>query len=76
MRPLRIMKITPLSDNFDEWIMFYCHILQPYYQDFVKLFDDRKPPSFEDFSEYCYNNTKCYFNHKKRKYECRIYKEY
>lgn len=76
MRPLRITKITTPTDNFRDWVQFYSHVLRPYYQDFIKLFDNNQSPSFEDFLEYCYNNTRCYFNHRKRKYECRIYRDY
>ena len=76
MRPLKFVKLNPPTDNFGDWIMFYGHVLRPYYQDFVKLFVDSRPPSFEDFSEYCDNNTRWYFNHRKRKYECRIYRDY
>ena len=61
------------KDNYDEWYSAYSIMLSSHYLDFVKLFEDNKAPSFDQFMEYCYNNTSSYYNHRKNKYECRIY---
>ena len=76
MRPMRTVKIPPPTDNFHEWFSYYASVLECYYRDFVKLFEVDTEPSFEDFSVYCYNNTKCQFNNRKRRYECKIYRDY
>ena len=60
-------------DNYSEWYSFYYGMMKTHYLDFVKLFGDNQSPSFDDFMEYCYNNTSCHYNHRKNRYECRIY---
>tara|TARA_R110002126_G_scaffold127755_2_gene270144 strand:- start:741 stop:986 length:246 start_codon:yes stop_codon:yes gene_type:complete len=63
------------SDNFTEWFGYYSPVMEVHYNDFVKLFDEN-PPTFIDFMDYCYVNTHINYNSTKRKYECRILKNY
>ena len=62
-----------ITDNYNEWYAFYSGMMRNHYSDFVKLFGDNQAPSFDEFMEYCYNNTSSYYNHRKSKYECRLY---
>ena len=62
----------PPKDNFVEWYNYYSPVLYHYYLDFKNLFESTTPPNFKEFVEYCYNNTKCYYNRYKNTYECRI----
>ena len=68
-----IHKRPPVKDNFEEWCNCYNSMMYSHYLDFTKLFENN-PPSFLTFMEYCYNNTSSYYNHRKNKYECRIYR--
>jgi len=63
------------SDNFTEWFGHYSPVMEPHYENFVKLFEEN-PPTFIEFMDYCYVNTRINYNSRKRKYECRILSNY
>lgn len=49
-----------MKNNFFEWSMHYDDVLRPKYEEFVQFFISHKetPPSYNDFLNYCYLNTK------------------
>jgi len=73
---MKPVKFNQPTNNFNDWYLYYGPVLEPYYNDFIKLFEKDSYPSFLDFTKYCYINTKSYYNSNKNKYECRIYRDY
>jgi hypothetical protein len=63
----------PPKDNFSDWYIHYGPMMEKYYHDFTKLFINTEPPKFLEFMEYCYINTKSFYNSTKNSYERRIY---
>ena len=62
----------PYRDNFEEWYNYYSPVLYNYYLDFITLFDNKSPPDFLQFMEYCYINTKGHYNRYRNIYQCKI----
>ena len=49
-----------MFNNFTTWCVHYDSILYPYYLEFSTLFDEEHKPTYNQFLNYCYTNTKKY----------------
>ena len=65
-----------MKNNFREWYNSYYMILLPYYNSFVKLFEEETPPSMINFCYYCFENTQQIYNNCKKRNEAYIAPNY
>lgn len=66
-----------MRNNFTEWFVYYQPLLSEHYNDFKNIFEtESETPSFFEFADYCFKNTKQTYNHRTGKYEAKIYRDY
>ena len=62
-----------MKTNYQQWCMHYANDLLPYYHRFCCLFESGEEPTFNQFMNHCFKNTKQTYNRNTGKYVAPVY---